>query len=459
MKTKKLYTITSILFCMMITQSCEKLLEVDAPSNQINATDVFENLSTADAALSNLYADIQASSLFSGGSWGAGAILGVYTDELNCYSTSVQNSDFDMYQNVQIPTNLKIKAIWTTAYQEIYMANAIIEGVDKSDALAEKDKKRIKGEAIFIRSLIYFYLSQIFGDIPYTTVTNYTINQSLKKTSEKDVLTKVQNDMLTAVNLLDDNYRNAERKFVNKKTAELLLATILMTQNQWLEAEKLLRNIIGSSLYTWQTDLTKTFKISGKHIIWQLKPLKQGNSTNEAQLYYFVNTVPNNYSLSDNLVSSFEDNDLRKQTWIKTISINQRPYYRVDKYRNTVNNTDEYSIVYRLEEAYLLLAETLVQQNKLSESIPYINAVKQKAGIGLLPNNANKEQLINEILIENKKEFFSERGIRFFSLKRAGRLNDLKLSKPNWKNYHNVWPLPFSELIINPNLNPQNNGY
>lgn len=459
MKTINTFYAAAVFGIAVTVTSCEGLVEVDPPINQISSAQVFESVTTADAALSNLYAEVQSYSLFSGGSLGAGALLGTYTDELYSYGMAVQNSDYDLFSNTHLASNARIRSVWGNAYKQIYMANAIIEGIDQSTAVAETDRSRIKGEALFLRSLTYFYLSRVFGDVPYTITTDYSVNQSLGRTGEADLLIKVQQDLENAVTMLDETYRNTERIYPNRKTAQLVLAMVLMTRNQWQQAEVLLQQVVQSPLYIWQPDNTKTFKVSGKHILWQLKPLKPGNPTNEALLYYFTAAVPNTYTVTDNLAFSFAAGDLRKQHWLKQVVIAGKTYYRVDKYRNTVNNTDEYSVVFRLEEAYLMLAEVLAQQNRVSEALPYLNAVKQKAGIPPAPATFTKNQMLAEILAENRKEFFSERGIRFLTLKRAGLLDALVTEKPNWKSWHSRWPVPLSELLLNPNLNPQNDGY
>lgn len=447
----------SVLILLASLNSCENLIDTDTPINQINATQVFESVSTADAALSNLYTEIQSYSFVSGDNSGAGALLGTYTDELYCFNET-QNNDQDIYNNIQGPYNSRIASVWSSAYKEIYLANALIEGVTASSTIGQSDKDRIKGEALFLRSLVYFYLTEIFGEVPYTTTTNYVINQSIGKISTAELLINIEENLQTASVLLDDNYRNSERIYPNRSACKLLLATVLTSQNKWSQAELILTEIIQSPNYNWQPDLSKTFIKSSRHILWQLKPLKNGNATNEALLYNFTTTIPNTFSLSDNLVASFSPTDLRKQVWIKELTINQKKYYRPNKYKNTVNNSDEYSIVFRLEEAYLLLAESLVQQNRVQEALPYLNAVKLKAGITSI-TSILKDQVLTEILTEYRKEFFTEKGIRFLSLKRIGRLDDLKSEKPNWKEFHQYWPLPNNELILNPNLNPQNNGY
>jgi hypothetical protein len=108
---------------------------------------------------------------------------------------------------------------------------------------------------------------------------------------------------------------------------------------------------------------------------------------------------------------------------------------------------------------YLLLAEALAQQNKISEALPYLNTTRQRAGIASLILPISKETFLNEVLLENRKEFFTEMGHRFLDLKRLNQLNSLFPAKPNWKEFHKVWPIPQKDILLNPNLNPQNNGY
>lgn len=459
MKTNKwITTVTIGVGFLLAPSSCRNLVEPDSPSTQINVSQVFETVSTADGALSNLYAELQYYSLLSGASLGTGAMLGTYTDDLQCYIISSQNGAVDLYNNRQISSNTAVLSMWTNAYKEIYSANSIITGVENSTGISETDKKRLKGEALLIRSLIYFYLNQMFGDIPYTTTTDYTVNQSVGKVSRSELLTKIQNDLETAVALLEDPYRNAERIYPNRKVAELMLCKVLMQQKKWNEAEQHLKSIVQSPLYVWQPDLTKTFKKAGKHILWQLKPLKTNNATEEAINYNFTTAVPNTYALSTDLVSSFAAADLRRQHWIKEITINQNLYYRCEKYRNTTANTDEYSVIFRLEEVYLLLAEALANQNKVVDALPFVNAVRQKAGIPALTSSI-REDLLNKITEENRKEFFAEHGNRFLTLKRNDRLGTLSIVKPNWQPFHEVWPIPQAEILLNPNLNPQNPGY
>ncbi|WP_185113487.1 RagB/SusD family nutrient uptake outer membrane protein, partial [Chryseobacterium sp. CCH4-E10] len=123
-------------------------------------------------ALAGLYAGLWTNSLISGGIDGMGALMGTYTDDLTCVYTSGSNGILDIANNQQVVTNTVVTTAWTNAYGQIYAANSIIEGVTNSKSLSQASKDRIKGEALLVRSIIYFNLYQIFGEIAYTETTN-----------------------------------------------------------------------------------------------------------------------------------------------------------------------------------------------------------------------------------------------------------------------------------------------
>ncbi|AZB30269.1 RagB/SusD family nutrient uptake outer membrane protein [Chryseobacterium balustinum] len=450
-------TAIAILYVLTTLMSCEKMLEVDLPENQMLSETVFQDAQTANSVLSGLYAGVWEASPIAGDQ--SGRILSLYTDDLTYYAVNATNGLPEISNNTLIDTNQFVSSVWSAAYQKIYVSNSIIEGLESSNSISADEKNRMTGEALTIRSLLFFYLQQIYGDIPYPVTTNYQINQSIAKTNSEEVLQRIESDLKEAVELLPDQYRSAERIFINKKTAQLMLAKVQMQRSKYAEAESTLKAVIQSPLYQFQNDITKVFLKSGTHIIWQLKPKNSGDPVREATLYYFANVAPSSMSLSPALVSSFQTGDLRKQYWMATVTVAGTTWYRAEKYKARSANTTENSIVFRLEEAYLLLAESLAKQNKTAEALPYINPIRQRAVQPLLTSSVSQNILLDEILKENRKEFFTEMGHRFIDLKRAGQLNILQTTKPNWKDFHKVWPLPQKELLMNSNMNPQNTGY
>lgn len=458
MKKYKIFIIALSGFLISVVNvSCEKMIEVETPSNLLVSEQVFESVQTANAALSGLYADLWDNSPLAGDK--SGLIHSLYTDDLNYYSQSSNNGLMEYYQNTVIDSNPVVSTYWTNAYQKVYMTNAIIEGIEASNTISGEERNRILAEALLIRSVLFFYLQQIYGDIPYPVTTNYQINQTMSKTPSLEVLERIESDLEDAIPGLKDAYRNPERIFPNKKAAQLMLAKTLMTEKKYGEAEQILKEIIQSPLYAIQNDITKVFDKSGTHILWQLKPRNTGGSTKEIQSYYFTASAPVNIALSEDLVSSFPTGDLRRQNWITSLTVGTNTWYRANKYKALSNNTTEYSIVFRIEEAYLLLAESLVQQGKTLEAVSYLNKIRQRSNLPALSNSVSQQVFIDELIKENRREFFTEMGNRFFVLKRLGKLESLITVKSNWKAYFQNWPLPQKELLLNPNMNPQNQGY
>ena len=453
-----LYAFSSVL--LVTASGCEKWIDTDFPNNQLATELVFEDEQTAEAALAGLYGAMWNNGLIAGSADGMGCVLGVYADDLSTVFVSSNNGIADIANNQQVATNTSVSTVWTNAYSQIYMANSILAGVENSKSLSEATRKRMRGEALFLRSVLYFYLYQIFGEIPYTDTIDYVVNMNLGRMPKDAFLTKLETDISEAVNLLPSAYRNVERIYPNQSTATVLLAKMKMLLGKWQEGEVLFKSVLQSSGYVFQGDITKVFQKSGTHIIWQLKPRNNNDPTKEAALYNFT-TVPTSYMLNPSLISSFASNDLRRQNYFTAVVSGGQTNYKSTKYKNTASgsNTTEYSIVYRLEDVYLSLAECLVMQGKVAEAVPHINLTRQRAGLSALAVTVSASVAMEEIKKERRKEFFAEHGTRFFDLKRWGQLGELVSVKPNWQTYHRLWPLPQKEMLVNPNLKPQNDGY
>ncbi|MCX8525896.1 RagB/SusD family nutrient uptake outer membrane protein [Chryseobacterium formosus] len=218
--------ITSMLSTLITCFSCEKMLETDVPENQMQSQTVFENVQTANSVLSGLYAGLFDASPVSGDQ--SGYCLSMYTDDTDFYALSNTSGLLEIAGNTLIDSNNTTATFWASSYQKIYLCNTILEGIEDSKGIPEADKNRIKGEALTIRSLLLFYLQQLYGDIPYPVTTNYMINQSISKTPSQEVFFRLETDLQEASGLLPDTYRHAERIFINKKAAQLLLGKVYM---------------------------------------------------------------------------------------------------------------------------------------------------------------------------------------------------------------------------------------
>lgn len=233
MKLNKIYT---LLLCAIIGfSSCEEFVTVEVPDSQLSGELVFEDVRTAEAVLVSIYTKMHNGVLVSGDANGLSVLLGNYTDELTCYATNLPELAF--YQNDVLATNPTVLSLWRNTYNLIYAANTVIEGVENSESLEQADRDRLKGEALFVRAYLHFYLNQLFGEIPYIINTDYRVNTTIEKQTNATIIALLEADLLTAESLLTDNYIGQHRVRPNKGAVLALQARLYLYSEQWEKAK------------------------------------------------------------------------------------------------------------------------------------------------------------------------------------------------------------------------------
>lgn len=461
----KIISIHQLLLFQAITivclSSCDSFVEVDLPKSQLTTVSVFDNYSTANAALSDIYSKMRDQGLLSGTASGVSNQLGSYADELTCFA-SPGDPTLPFYTNTLLPANSTITDYWNISYNQIYAANAVMEGVELSNELTAIEKGQLKGEALFIRSLVHFYLTNLYGDIPYITSTNHKINNAAEKIKVKEVYAKVIVDLESAIALLAPDYKNAERIRPNQFTAKALLARVYLYNESWPEAANAASAVLNAvNLYAIEDNPSIVFIKGSKETLWQFQPSASGKNTDEAGIFIFFSSPPPLVAISNNLITSFETDDLRKTNWTASISDGTTTWYHPYKYKefDYTASSVEYSVIFRLAEQYLIRAEARAHQGDLIGAKEDLNVIRKRAGLADTEAVSGQE-IINAVLRERRWELFTEYGHRFFDLKRSGEINSvLSVSKAGWNSTDVLFPLPQNELSINPNLRPQNSGY
>lgn len=450
----------AILVCCCCISSCEDYLAVDAPFGQLPHDEVFEDESTATAAVTTMYAKLRDEGLISGGQRGVGFLMGLYADELDYYALGQPAETFYLHQ--VIASDATVNNLWNSAYKLVYMSNSVLEGLENSQGLTEEVKNQLRGEALFVRALMHFYLVNLFGDCPYITITDYRANDEVIKTSEAEIYENIITDLVQAKSLLSNSYVSEERTRPNKWVASVLLARVYLYLEQWENAENESSEIINNTaLYDLQVPINEVFLKESPSTIWQLKSKNAGDNTLEGQLYFLSSAPPQIAALNPELVDDMEVSDLRKQHWISEVTDGTNSWYFPYKYKQNHNTGTslEYSIVFRLAEQYLIRAEARAELGNITGAQADINAVRTRAGLDETVATTTAI-LLDAILNERRFELFTENGHRWFDLRRVRRGDQvLAPIKPGWSPTNVLLPIPETELLMNPNLNPQNPGY
>lgn len=453
-----------MIMTLVCTTGCKKFVAVEVPKTQLLGVTVFEEQGTAVAALAGVYGRLRGDNhgLLYGGTWSMSAYMAAYADEVVIYSNTNQKYGENFFKNLLFADSDDIWYLWTTAYSQIYNVNAIVQGLENSEKLTEAQKAQLKGEAVFVRALLHFYLLNLFGDIPYVTSTDYLVNKNLSRMSSAGVYDLIIKDLKAAEALVGDQYPSAERVRPNKSVVRALMARVYLYKQDWTNAEAMASSVIGNSAYQWVNNLSDVFLKQSTGTIWAFKPVKEGVNTDQGSTSILTsNPIPYFRSLDNSLVNAFETGDKRRNEWVGSFSQGSNTWYYSNKYKQkTVTATSvEYPVIFRLEEQYLIRAEARAQLGNSTGAQTDLNKIRNRAG---LANTiaSTKDELLDAILHERQVELFTEFGHRFFDLKRFGKADQVLTSvKPNWKPANKLLPIPEKELLVNPNLNPQNSGY
>jgi hypothetical protein len=449
----------TLVLLFAVLGSCEDFVDVDLPKDQITGDIVFQDPATVDAAFGRIYSQLRENAFSTGRSSGITYLIGHYADELSLNAIDLPNVQVYANNNV-LPSDNTVKSYWDTGYSIIYEANRVIEGAETSKALSMEEKSQFMGEAQFLRAFVHFYLTNLFGAIPYITDTDYRVNSEVARTAVEDVYQKLIEDLTSAKDSLPALAANPEKTRATHWAASVLLARLFLYQGDFESALAEAEYVINKSGYLLETDLNSVFLIGSTETLWHLDTELEGTNTYEG--FTFRVDVPNpDTVLSDTLINSFEAGDVRFSSWINEVEDDGMTWYFPFKYKQATNTeqTLERSVMLRLSEIYLIAAEAATQTGNTTRGLMYLNAIRERADLTPL-GTSNPNILLEAIWKERQHEFFTELGHRFFDLKRTGRATQaLQPIKPNWQTTDIRLPIPESELLANPALEPQNEGY
>lgn len=454
MTRKQLLLSLIVLMLMPSFSNCNKLIE-GGGRDTITNQKIFSDDSGAMAALVGIYYKMmnEPGNLMNGG---VSILAGLSADEVTPLKF---DKDIDFFLNdLKAYNPILSDSLWSKGYRYIYHCNVLIEGLNKPNTISAALRNRIIGEAKCLRSLCYYYLIQLFGDVPLVTSTEIRTNGSMARTPIATIYQQLVGDLKDAASLLDNEHSNA---FTSKLSCEALLARIYLHLGDWVNAEAYSTAVIGSGRFELES-LENVFKVNSREVIFQLQPADYPFNAIEGYLFQVpLNGTEPRYTLSKGLVNSFESNDLRKKQWIKSVTINGINYHQPWKYRVAMATavSNEYNVVMRLAEQYLIRAEARARQSLIAGAMIDLNIIRDRAALPLLHGAMSMEDCLQAIETERRHELFSEWGHRWIDLKRTKRINAILSSKwQHWESEKQLFPIPEIEIALNPKLE-QNDGY
>jgi starch-binding outer membrane protein, SusD/RagB family len=473
MKSMKKLIYKSISLAIAITvgtgMGCNVLDQ--QPEFQIATNEAFSNPINAEATLNGLYNEAQL--IYN---WRAQTIGELASDLVQSIDTWDNFNVIDEFR--QTPDNTEIDDLYTQAYRTIDLANNIIAFAPTVPGLDANRVNDMLGQAYAFRGMMYFELVKYFGGIPnkygelgvvLETEASVGVNADSYKSRASLTATwdQIKSDLEQAEKLLPVSRASnvLTRSRLVKSAATAMLARYYLYLDQWAQSESYATQVIGVSTYSLTKPFSNIFRTEfSTEAVFEMD-YNVVDFSGFRQWYYPASLngrggLSFHKPFADQLIA-LRGIDARSDL----IELNPAfgGVYYSTKF-NLLQNASNVPVI-RIAEMYLIRAEARARQNKITEGLADLNAVRSRANLAN-ETATTQADLVNLVLEERKLEFAIE-GHRFFDMTRTGRAVNTFTNLPRTTGasvysigsvLKYVFPIPTSEMLTNKNM-AQNPAY
>ncbi len=467
---KKIINFLVILLSLSFT-GCKKFL-VEHPKSIASPQTVLTSVGGLDAALVGVYSNITGwSKMYS---WDVLPLNESFVD----FQYGAYYGDFN--DGNILSTSYTINFAWSSLYKIVSSANLALANIE--NIAGDPNKNRIEGEAKFLRAWAYFDLVQFFGDVPLVLEpVDDPSNFQPAKTPQADIYKQIVSDLKDAESKMNDAAPQPSR--VNKWVAKAYLLKVYVTMagspnnittsdgtSTYSLAVAAAKEIINSNKYSINVPYRDVFMNTGDaETIWEIR-------CPDIILYnHFTFLSQGIFTPTQAFINSFDGNDVRGPAWgISTSYVSNGITYTfplptymkfVDTIQYAKQNQFQSALsitVLRYADVLLMAAEAdnEVNNGPSADAYSWINAVRQRAGIGNL-SGLSKAAFRDAVFIERRKELYGE-GFSWMDLKRFNKFNLFNTTGRSFKTaidaHLNYYPIYNVEIVNNPNVT-QNPGW
>ncbi|RRA98080.1 RagB/SusD family nutrient uptake outer membrane protein [Larkinella rosea] len=470
MKAKHIFL---VLFGAGILTSCNDNFLALTPQTDRNTVNFYQTAADFNNAVVGSYAALKLSGVYGTSLYWMGEVS---TDNADYGVTTRQAVNVDNFQFVdRTYTSLNdiIYAAWRDHYIGISRTNAILTRIEGAN-IAANLKTQYKGEAQFIRALLYFDLVRLFGDVPLVTteITSPDGASSLNRMSAEDIYKLIISDLQSAEQALPVSYGTADVGRVPQGAAKALLGKVYLTRKDWAAAAGKLKEVISSAKYQLLPKYADVFSFAtptNAEILFnvQYKSGNTGQGSNfgpvQASEGSRITGGSMRYPTAD-MDAAYETGDLRKSFSMRSSyidatgqTINQRYVSKYVQFGSLAGDSDIDFPVLRYADVLLMYAEALNEVGFNPEAVMYLNQVRKRAG---LADTKATDQASFRLAIEQERRVeFAFENQRWFDLVRTGRYVAVMAAKKlPVKDFNMLYLIPQREIDLNKNLK-QNPGY
>ena len=493
MKKRTFYTI--ILLGSLVSPGCKKFLDIQ-PIDKLSGNNFYQSREDVVANIYDLSRKLfnkvnQTHFIGATGEYRSGEVLAepqadggpsrTYVEVLgrnDLLTLLAGNQPWDFYNFTAITD-------WTEYYQVIQGANILISKLNKGiPGLSETEAKQFLAEAAFARSLAYFFMVRLYGDVPYFTDAFHST--ALPREKMVTVMNNTIEDLKKYKDNLPWSYSDPALKGVRASRGSII--ALLMNMNMWNAGfDK------GNAEKYYEETATLGNELIASNA-YRLLPLIEWSNVvkgrSDESLFEFYRSV--NYGDNNSLVGPISDmflhypykrpeythrvsfayfraeymqklylgsSDGRSTAWFDENIYADNGKFMMLKYAQNsyasgdeLDNPDNTFMIFRYAGEILLCAEALAELGRDDEAIKLVNVVRDRALAGHYTGGGGQD-LKDFIFLERSRELMGE-GHHYFDLVRTRRIlssswtyNVLTLDKFN----RGAWTWPINRNAMNNN--------
>jgi hypothetical protein len=442
----------------LIMASCTDKLDVN-PTQTISSDQALKTEGDINATLIGAYDGIQSAATYGGDIMVLNDLTG-NSEDIQFTGTFAGLND--AYNALMSATNTFARDTWAVSYNTINRTNNVLANLDKVTS-SDNNKKKVEGEALFLRASMYFELVRLYarapgdGDInanpgvPLILQPTLVIDESsyVSRATVKAVYDQVIADLSKAETLLP----SSNSRYASKWAAAAQLSRVHLMLGNYAEARDAANRVITGSGKTlapefsglWFTQINLGGTPPAEYIFWSEVTTQDG--TNSINTYFgrTIGTIPgtagrNDCKIKPAHIAKYEPGD-------------DRNYFILSGgFNYTRKHLDRYGDVpvIRLAEMYLTRAEANQRLGTAIGATPLddVNTIRTRAKL---------PELTDVTLDQILKERYLELAFEGHNLHEKKRLKQ-NVGTIAWDSPTLIFPIPQREIDVNQNLT-QNPGY
>lgn len=420
----------------IISTSCDDFLDEPKPTTSVAPGDVFSTEDGVRAHFNGIYRNLRTQwESVDGKSGGRTDTWGVVSLNLARMVKGIDmmipsgHYQWDYRHENRNSTYRRVNFVWDFLYETVNQANIIIGGVADSD-FPDASKNALTAEAMAIRAWAYFELVREYQHtyaadpnapgIPIYTEPASIDSEGAPRGTLQNVYDQIELDLDFAIKNLDSSGSRVLKSNMNINVAYGLLARVKLEMGKWADA----RDAAIAARNGYELDASQYGdgfnKIDNPEWIWGFP------QSNDQTIYYgnpashidHITLGYNSVFIDSDFVTQFSVTDVRN-LFIEGFYGGEETdyyYYVTNKFEQREDFADDF-VMMRSAEMYLIEAEAkaaLVEP----DAGDVLFALQSNRDPNAVRSGNVGQALIDEIMLERRKEMYGEFGISYLDIKR-----------------------------------------